>query len=318
MAQIIRMHEHGAPSVLRLETIEVGKPGPGEVRLVQDAIGVNYVDTMVRDGRFAMPLPLVPGFEGAGVIAQVGPGVDHLKVGDRVGYFFAIGGYASERLIAASALVKLPDDITTRQAAMFLSAGLTAWMALRSLHQLQAGETVLVLGASGSVGSILARWARMLGATVIGVAGSQAKLAQVTAGADHAFHSGDPRLVDKIRAIASDGVDVVYDLVGAATAALTIAALRDGSKIVAIGAASGPPAFDPAELARRRIEVTGGGTPQHVHAGTVDGASSELFAAIRGGLFADLPAVGYPLSDASQVHEDIAARRIAGLPILLP
>jgi NADPH2:quinone reductase len=312
------MHDHGAPSVLRLETAEVGKPGRGEVRLLQDAIGVNYVDTMVRDGRFAMPLPLVPGFEGAGVIAEVGEGIDDLAVGDRVGYFFSAGGYASERLIPASALIPLPADISTEQAAMFLSAGLTAWMGLRALHRLQKGEIVLVPGASGAVGSILSRWARMLGATVIGVAGSQAKLPQVAAGADHAFHVADPQLMDRIRAIAPDGVDVVYDLVGQATAALTIAAVRDGGKIITIGAASGPPAFDLPELARRRIEVTGGSTAQHVHAITIGDASAELFAAIRSALFADLPKVSYPLSEAWRAHEDIAARRLAGLPILLP
>jgi NADPH2:quinone reductase len=183
------MYEHGAPSVLRLETVEIGRPEAGEVRLVQDAIGVNYVDTMVRDGRFAMPLPLVPGFEGAGVIGEVVADVHDFAAGDRVGYFFSAGGYASERLISASDLIALPDDVSTEQAAMFLAAGLTAWMGLHALHQLQPGETVLVQGASGSVGAILSRWARRLGATVIGVAGSETKLAKVAAGADQVIQS---------------------------------------------------------------------------------------------------------------------------------
>ncbi|HQT66534.1 MAG: quinone oxidoreductase [Rhodospirillales bacterium 20-60-12] len=318
MAQIIRMTKHGAPSVLRLETVEIGRPGPGEVRLVQDAIGVNYVDTMVRDGRFALPLPLVPGFEGAGVVAEVDESVDDFAVGDRVGYFFSAGGYASERLISASDLIALPDDISTEQAAMFLAAGLTAWMGLHVLHPLRRGEIVLVQGASGSVGTVISRWAKALGATVIGVAGSATKLAKVTAGADHGFHATDPQLLDKMRAIAPKGVDVVYDMVGKAVAAQTVAAVRDGGKIVAIGGASGPPGFDQEALAQRRVTVVGGGTPQHVHAGTVGGASAALFAAIQGGLFADIPAARYKLGEAPRVHEDIAARRVEGLPILLP
>ncbi len=318
MAQIIRMYEHGAPSVLLLETVEIGRPGPGEVRLVQDAIGVNYVDTMVRDGRFALPLPLVPGFEGAGAVAEIGEGVHDFAVGDRVGYFFSAGGYASERLISASDLIALPDDVSTEQAAMFLAAGLTAWMGLHALHQLQPGETVLVQGASGSVGAVLSRWARALDATVIGVAGSESKLAKVAAGANHSFHSTDLQLLAKIRAIAPNGVDVVYDMVGKAVAAQTIAAVRDGGKIVAIGGASGPPGFDQERLAQSRVTVLGGATPQHVHAGTVGGASAALFAAIRGGLLADIPAKHYKLGEAARVHEDIAARRVDGLPILLP
>ena len=125
-------------------------------------------------------------------------------------------------------------------------------------------------------------------------------------------------MLAKIRAIAPNGVDVVYDMVGKAVAAQTIAAVRDGGKIVAIGGASGPPGFDQERLAQSRVTVLGGATPQHVHAGTVGGASAALFAAIRGGLLADIPAKHYKLGEAARVHEDIAARRVDGLPILLP
>jgi NADPH2:quinone reductase len=302
---------------MRAEDVIVCNPGHGEVRLRQEFIGVNYVDTMVRDGRFPVALPTVLGFEGAGTIDKVGSGVGRHVTGDRVGYFFSAGGYASERLIAADAVIRLPDDITTEQAATFLAKGLTAWMGLFALYQLQPGETVLVQGASGSVGSILARWARALGATVIGIAGSPDKLPLVEAGADHAFHAEDPSWPEKVRDIVPEGADVVYDFVGKATAAGSAAALRDGGTIVAIGAVSGQPDHDPAMLADRGIAVKSGGTPQYVTAATVDEASSALFEAIRRGVFADLDVVRYPIADARLVHEDIARRRLSGLPVMI-
>jgi len=162
-------------------------PGLGEVRITQDAIGGNFVDTMVRDGRFAVAFPAVLGFEGAGVITAVGSNVKNFTVGDRVGYFFSAGAYATEGIIQANALIRLPEDLSTVSTATFLAKGLTAWMALRALHQLRSGEVVLVQGASGSVGSMISRWARALGATVIGVAGTQEKLAKARAGAQHAL-----------------------------------------------------------------------------------------------------------------------------------
>jgi NADPH2:quinone reductase len=318
MTTTIRMQHTGAPSVLHVEDIAAGEPGPGQVRLRQEAIGVNYVDTMVRDGRFPLPLPAVPGFEGAGTVEALGPGVTHLRVGQRVGYFFAIGAYAAERVIDAHALVPLPDDVDAKRAAAFLSKGLTAWMGLRALYRLRAGETILVQGASGNVGAILARWARSLGATVIGVAGGSSKLDKVKGGANHALAADDPAFADKLRAIAPAGLDVVYDFVGAAVAPQTLAALRDGGVIVAIGAASGPAHFDPATLARRGIRVLAGGTPQYVKSDTVDGAVGELFGAMRAGLFGDLAIVPYPLARAAEAHEDIDGRRLDGIAVLVP
>ena len=318
MANVIRIHEHGTPSVMRLEAEDIRAPAHGEVCLRQEAIGVNYVDTMVRDGRFGLPLPVVLGFEGAGVVTSIGTGVTGYSIGDRVGYFFSAGGYASERVIDANALIALPQDITTEQAATFLAKGLTAWMGLRALHELRRGEVVLVQGASGGVGSILSRWARVIGATVIGVASSVDKLPKVQAGADHALCSGDPLFNDKVRAVAPDGVDTVYDMVGQANFAQTIQIVRDGGKIVTIGAASGKPQFDAAALAVRDVEVKGGGTPQYVNAETVATASAELFKAIRENLFGDLAVSRYPLADAAQAHHDQERRLLTGLPILVP
>lgn len=317
MSTIVSMQQSGAPSVLQPASASVGAPGPGQVRLRQEAVGVNFVDTMVRRGSYPVPLPAVPGFEAAGVITAVGSGT-RLRVGQRVAYYFAAGAYASERLVEASALLPLPDDIGTERAAAFLAKGLTAWMGLRSLYRLRPGETILVQGASGSVGAILTRWARALGATVIGVAGSGAKLDRVRQGAHHALAADDPQVLDKLRAIAPGGVDVVVDFVGQAVAGLTLAALRDGGTVVAIGAASGQARFDPALLARRGIAVRSGATPQHVTGDKLEEAARELFRAMRDGLFDDVPVVAYPLVQAAQVHDAVERRTLEGLAILVP
>ncbi|BDB29237.1 zinc-binding dehydrogenase (plasmid) [Cupriavidus sp. P-10] len=318
MAQIIRMYETGAPQVLRLEQADVGMPGPGQVRITQDAIGVNFVDTMVRNGSYPVPLPTVPGFEGAGTVTQVGPGVSGLAAGDRVAYFFASGAYASERLIDAESLIQLPDDICTFTAATFLAKGFTAWMALRALHRLEPGQTAIVTGASGSVGSILSRWAKALGATVIGIAGSRDKLAKVRAGAHHALYAGDIALGDEIRAVAPDGVDVLFDLVGQATSDEAAQAVRAGGGIVAIGAASGLPLTVPADLAQRGIQIKRGGTPQFVNGTSIDAASAELFSLIRSGAFRDIDAVHFELADAVRAHQSIEQRTLGGIPLLVP
>ncbi|WP_433132462.1 alcohol dehydrogenase catalytic domain-containing protein [Micromonospora sp. CA-240977] len=315
MASVIRVHEYGGPSALRVESATVGAPGPDEVLLRQEAVGVNYFDTMVRAGETGTPLPLVPGVEGAGVVEAVGPGVTGVEVGDRFGYFFSPGAYATERLISVSSLIRLPADITSERAATLLAKGFTAWMGLRALHRLNRGEVVLVQGASGSVGAILSRWAGALGATVVGVAGSRDKLAKVQAGADHALWSGDPAFRDELRAIAPDGVDVAYDLVGEATFDAVADGVRDGGSIITIGAVTGPPHLSDS-LRRRGVRIMGGGTPQYVNAVTIGTASSELFQMIRDDVVDDLETARYPFAEVARAHTDMAARRLNGLPVL--
>ncbi|WP_244914916.1 zinc-binding dehydrogenase [Rhizobium sullae] len=316
MARKVEMQSIGTPAVLKIVETDVGSPGTGQVRLVQDAIGINYVDVMVRTGHFPMRLPATPGFEAAGVIDAVGPGVKGFERGDRAAYFFVEGAYATASLKPAENLVRLPHDISNEVAATFLAKGLTAWMGLYALHRITAGEVILVLGASGSVGSILSRWARALGATVIGVAGTDEKLAKVEAGATHAFLASDPELSTKIRAIAQAGVDVVYDFVGKATFPVVVAAVRDGGVIAAIGAASGQPTAATDRIASRGIQIRAGGTPQYVHGGTVAGATEQLWDAVRGDLFSDLEAVRYRFDQIGAAHADMESRRLTGLPVL--
>lgn len=317
MSTVIRFHAYGGPEVLHVESQSIGKPGPGQVHLQHDAIGINFIDTIFRQGIYPVALPSVPGVEGAGVVRAVGPGVEKFAVGDRVAYFLAPGSYAAERLIDADALVRLPDDVSTEQAAAVLTKGLTAWAALNGFHRLQAGETILVQGASSSVGVLLARWARARGAMVIGTAGSDKRDA-LRADVDHALVSSDKDLSAQIRRIAPQGVDVVYEFVGKATFAASTEAVRDGGTIVNIGAASGSPDIDATSLAARGVKLLGGPMAQHLKGDALTEATTAVFDALRAGTFGQIGITRYPLSAAARAHEDIAARRRSGSAILVP
>lgn len=317
MTTVVKFHRHGPPSVLQVEDEPVGAPGPGQVRLRHEAIGVNFIDTAFRSGSFPMPVPAVAGVQGAGIVEAVGPGVASLSPGDRVGYLFAPGSYAELRRVDAGVLVRLPDDISSETAAAIMTKGLTAWMGVHALHSLKPGETVLIQGATSGVGSLLAHWARHIGATVIGT-GSATKLAGISGAVDHALASDDPELAAKIRAFAPNGVDVVYEFVGRATFEASTAAVRDGGTIITIGAASGPPDINQAELAARGVRVAGGSAAQSVTGTVLADASAELFDLVRKRVFGTIEIARYPLAEAARAHEDIAARRREGFPILVP
>jgi NADPH2:quinone reductase len=321
MAHRVRIYEQGAPSVLRYEETSVGEPGPQQVRLRQKAVGLNFVDTMFRDGKINVQLPFAIGTEGAGVVEAVGSEVSGLSGGDRVAYWFSFGSYADERLVDASALIKLPAGISTEQGAAILAKGLTAWMLVKRAHTVKPGEFVLVQGAAGGVGSFVTSWAKALGATVIATVGSSAKAAGVKQkGIENVFHADDPNLVAKIKTItAGKGVEVVYELVGAATFSASVAALRDGGDLVHLGNVSGAPSVDKPALAARSIQYLQPGTSQFVKDRvSFNESSSDLFAAVQGGVFGQIAITRYPLREAVRAHEDIAARRIAGSAILIP
>jgi NADPH2:quinone reductase len=317
MSTTIRFHQYGSPDVLTAEQEEVGMPGPMQVRLRHEAIGVNFIDTAFRQGVFPMALPGVTGVEGAGIVDAVGADVQSIRAGDRMAYFLAPGSYAEVRLIDAANLIRSPDDLSSAEIATVLTKGLTAWAALNGFHQLKAGETVLVQGASSNVGWLVSRWARARGARVIGTAGSAAKQAALAGSVDHVLPSGSDDLAAQVRALAPGGVDVVYEFVGKATFAASAAAVRDGGTIVTIGAASGAPAVDQAALDRRNVRVVGGPMAQHVQ-DRVAQASDEVFDAYRKGVFGDFKATAYPLVKAAAAHEDIASRRKSGPMILVP
>lgn len=317
MSAVVRFYTYGSPEVFRVEDEQVGEPGPGQVRLRHEGIGVNFIDTAFRQGTFPMSLPGVTGVEGAGIVEAIGSEVQGMQMGDRMAYFLAPGAYAAMRLIEAGNLIRTPEDLSSVEMATILTKGLTAWAGLNGFYPLKAGERVLVQGVSSNVGQLLARWAKARGATVIGTAGSESKRAALAGAVDHAFLSGSDDLVDRILEVAPAGVDVVYEFVGKATFAVSAAVVRDGGTIATIGAGSGSPAVDKAALSARNVRVAGGPMAQHLQ-GRDGQASAEVFDAYRRGIFGDFKATKYPLAQAAKAHEDIAARRKTGPMILVP
>src|SRR5689334_4914452 len=244
MPHAVRIHQSGGPEVLQWESVEVGAPGPGQVRLKQHAVGVNYIDVYQRSGLYKLPLPFIAGSEGAGEVTAVGAGVSDFKVGDRGAYAGAGGGYADERLLPADRLVKLPDSIDYKTAAAMMLQGMTVRYLLRETYKVGKGTTLLFHAAAGGVGLIACQWARHLGATVIGTVGSEAKAGLARAhGCDHVFLYGPGKddIAKRVRELTGGrGARVVYDGVGKETIAGSLDALAPRGLLVTFGQSSGP------------------------------------------------------------------------------
>jgi NADPH2:quinone reductase len=321
MAHRVRIYEYGSPSVLRSEEVEVSDPGPSQIRIRQEASGVNFVDTMFRDGTIKVPLPFDIGVEGAGVVETVGESTSGFSVGDRVGYWFAPGAYTDRRLIEAAVLVSLPPDISTITAAAVMAKGLTAWSAVKQVHQVVAGETVLVNGAAGGVGLLVASWAKAMGAVVIAIIGSPSKASTLTArGISHVLDANDPELVSKVAGITEGrGVDTSFELVGGPNFIKSVETLRDGATIVHIGNASGSIKVDKEHLASRSIQYVKYSTAQVIaNRQILEDASSDLFAALRANVFGEIEVTTFALAEAHRAHEALAARTVAGSIVLTP
>ena len=204
MAKAIRINAHGGPEALVLENVEIPAPGPGEVRVRHTAIGVNFIDVYFRTGLYPAPngLPLTPGHEAAGVVEEIGEGVTEVSVGDRVAYASAIGAYTTERNMPAEGLVKIPDGVSDEEAAGMMLKGMTAEYLLRRTFEVKPGHTVLYHAAAGGVGLIFGQWAKHLGATVIGTAGSAEKVALAKAhGFDHVINYREQNFVEEVARI---------------------------------------------------------------------------------------------------------------------
>src|SRR3954471_5665464 len=202
MPYAIRIHETGGPDKLQWEEVEVGEPGPGEVRLRNTAVGLNFIDTYHRSGLYPMQLPLTLGGEGAGVIEAVGPKVKDLKVGDRVAYAGPLGSYAEVLLRPADKLVKIPSGVEDSQAAAMMLKGLTAWYLCRRTYRVKEGDTIVVHAAAGGVGQILCQWTKSLGATVIGTVGSEDKVALAKkAGCKHVIVASQEKVAERVKEI---------------------------------------------------------------------------------------------------------------------
>src|SRR5215475_8587420 len=248
MVHAIRIHQTGGPEVMKWESVEVPAPGPGQVRLKQHAVGVNYIDVYQRSGLYKLPMPFVAGSEGAGEVVAVGPGVTEFKVGDRGAYAGVGGGYAEERVMPADRLVKLPAGIDYKTGAAMMLQGMTVRYLLRQTYKVGPGTTMLLHAAAGGVGLIAAQWAKHLGATIIGTAGSdeKCKLAK-DAGCTHVINYKTEDFVKRTRELTGgQGVDVVYDAVGKDTYPGSLDCLKPLGLWVSFGNASGAiPGIDP-------------------------------------------------------------------------
>src|SRR5947209_298925 len=254
MPHAIRIHQTGGPEVLQWEDVEVGEPGPGQVKLKQEAAGLNFIDVYHRTGLYPQQLPFTPGVEGAGLVEQVGADVTNVKKGDRVAYAGAVGGYAEERLIDADRLVKLPKNISGEQAAGMMLQGMTAQMLLRSVFPVTKGDIILVHAAAGGVGLIMCQWAAALGVTVIGTVGTEEKAELAKAhGCTHPIVYSRQDFVAEVNRI-TDGekLPVVYDSVGRDTFMKSLDCLKLRGLMVSFGNASGPvQPFSPLVLSQK-------------------------------------------------------------------
>ena len=325
MTKAIRMHQTGGPEVLVWEDIEVGDPGPGEARVRHTAVGLNFIDCYFRSGTYAPPtLPLVLGFEGAGVVEAVGAGVDTLKPGERVAYATGpIGAYSQARVMPVGSLVALPEDIDDVRAAAMMLQGLTAHYLLRHTFAVAPGQTILVHAAAGGVGLIACQWAKHLGATVIGTVGSAAKAELARAhGCDHAIQTADEDFVERVKEITGgSGVPVVYDSVGRDTFMGSLDCLERRGTMVLFGQSSGVvEPFDPGNLAAKgSLYLTRPSLFDYVATrDALEGAAAELFEVVRSGAVKIEVNQTYPLAEAATAHADLQARRTTGSTVLMP
>jgi NADPH:quinone reductase len=325
MSKAIRIHEYGGPEVLKWEDVEIGSPGPGQARLRQTAIGLNYIDTYHRSGLYPLPsLPAVIGMAAAGVVEEVGEGVTAVRPGQRVAYASPpVGAYAEQRLMPADRLVALPEGIDDKFGAATLLQGMTAQYLLRRTYRVQSGDPVLVHAAAGGVGSILCQWAKHLGALVIGTVGSDDKAAIAKQnGCDHTIIYSRENFAERAREITGGaGVAVVYDGVGKATFEGSLDCLRLLGMMVSYGNASGPvPPFEPAILSQKGSLFFTRPTLMHYTAKAEDlqATATELFDVVQSGHVRIAVNQTYPLREAAQAHRDLEARKTTGSTVLIP
>jgi NADPH2:quinone reductase len=324
MTHAIRVHRYGGPEVLHFEEVEVGDPGPGQVRIRQMAVGLNFIDVYGRTGLYAQPsLPFIPGMEAAGVVTAIGEGVRDLKVGRRVAYAGEIGAYTEERLVTADRVVEVPDNIDDQVAASIMLKGMTAQYLLRRTYKVGAKTTLLFHAAAGGVGLIACQWAASLGATVIGTVGSAGKALIARAhGCAHVINYREEDFVTMVKAYTDGkGVDVVYDSIGKDTFPASLDCLQPLGLWVSFGQASGPvPEFKITLLSQKgslfatRPSI---GSYTATRKDLVETAK-DLFDVVSSGKVRIGVNQTYPLADATRAHADLEARLTTGSTLLLP
>jgi len=325
MAKAVRFYEAGGPEVLRYEDIEVGDPGPGQVRLRHVAVGLNFADTYFRSGMYPVPLPNGMGVEAAGVVQAVGDGVTNVAVGDRVtytGFINTLGAYSTERLIPAAPLIKLPESIGFETAAAMTMRGLTSAYLMRRIYPFKAGDTLLVHAAAGGVGLIVSQWAKLLGITVIGTVSTEEKAAIARAhGCEHTINYSHEDVAKRVRELTNGvGVNVVFDSVGKTTFMSSLDSLKRRGTLVCVGTASGAiPPFDPQILAMKgSLYITRPALADYI-ADPAEKAelAAEIFGHVGAGRIKIEINQHYALQDAVQAHRDLESRKTTGSSIFV-
>lgn len=325
MDHVIRFHETGGPEVLRWEEVHVGEPGPGEVRLRHEAVGLNFADTYFRNGTYPIPLPAGMGVEAAGVVEAIGAGVSNVTVGDRVtytGFLNTLGAYSTRRLIAAAPLIKLPDGISCQTAAAMTMRGLTSAYLMRRIHAFKEGDSILLHAAAGGVGLIVSQWARLLGLRVIGTVSTEEKAEVARAhGCTDVINYSHEDVAKRVRELTDGvGVNVVFDSVGKSTFMASLDSLKRRGLMVCVGTASGTiPPFDPQLLAMKgSLYLTRPALADYI-ADPQEKAelAGEIFGHVAAGRIRIEINQRYALEDAVQAHRDLEARKTTGSSIFV-
>jgi NADPH2:quinone reductase len=324
MSNAIQILETGGSDVLKWQDRDVGAPGPGEIKIRQNAVGLNFIDVYMRTGLYPVSeFPFTLGMEACGVVEQIGDGVDTVSIGDRVAYPMTPGAYTEERLIEAIKVVKVPDGVSDNEAAAMMLKGLTAQYLLRRTYRVQPGDNILVYAAAGGVGLILCQWAKYLGATIIGCVGSEEKAALAKAnGCDHTILYRDENVPERVKEL-TDGVGaaVSYDSIGQATLESSLDSLKPFGTLVSFGNASGPITdFNPGILAPKgSLYFTRPTLGTHISTRELlEDGTSELFDVVSNGHVKINIGQTYALSDTAKAHDDLEGRNTTGSTVLLP
>src|SRR5947208_7159105 len=318
MAHAIRFDKPGGPDVLTWQTVEVGKPGQGEVRLRHAAVGLNYIDAYHGSGLYPLPMPSGLGSEAAGVVEEVGPGITGLKPGDRVAYAGGpIGAYADERVMPADRLVPVPAGITDQQAAAMMLKGMTAWYLVRRTHAVKPGETILIHAAAGGVGLIVCQWAKHLGATVIGTVGDDEKAALAKKhGCDHTINYRREDFVARVGEITQGKkLPVVYDSVGKDTFYKSLDCIAPLGLLAAFGQSSGAIGTVDIGIVAGKCSLFLTRPTLNTYTATREDlltAAGELFDVVLSGAVKIQVNQTYPLRNAAQAHRDLQDRKTTG------
>jgi NADPH2:quinone reductase len=320
MAKAVRFYQAGPAEVLQYEDIQVGRPGPGQVRLRHVAVGLNYADTYFRNGTYPIPLPNGIGVEAAGIVEELGAGVTQVAVGDRVsytGFVNTLGAYSTERVIDAAPLIKLPEGISLETAAAMTMRGLTSAYLLRRIHDFKAGDTLLLHAAAGGVGLIVSQWAQLLGITVIGTVSTDAKAEVARAhGCTHTINYSHEDVAKRVRDITQGvGVNAVFDSVGKTTFQASLDSLKRRGLMVCVGTSSGTiPPFDPQLLAMKgSLYLTRPALADYIADPAEKAAlAEEVFGHVTAGRIKIEINQRYDLADAVQAHRDLEARKTTG------